>query len=68
MEIKKLNDLTYTLHFDSSIQTNKLYQYLYKASIYRCNITGEMGCDFCELNNGYSEYWKLIDVLSDIAE
>ena len=68
MEIKKLNDLTYTLHFDSDIQAKKLYHYLYKASVYRCNITDEAGCDFCELNNGCCEYWELIDDLSEIAE
>lgn len=30
MEIKKMNDLKYALHFDNSIQAKKLYHYLYK--------------------------------------
>lgn len=61
MKIEKLNDLTYVLHFDNSIQAKKLYHYLYKASVYRCNTTDEVGCGFCE-------YWKLIDALAEIAE
>ena len=56
MKIEKLNELEYALHFDNSIQAKKLYHYLYKASVYRCNITDEVGCDFCELNNGCCEY------------
>lgn len=43
MEIKKMNDLKYALHFDNSIQAKKLYHYLYKASVYRCNTTDEVG-------------------------
>lgn len=46
MKIEKLNDLTYVLHFDNSIQAKKLYHYLYKASVYRCNTTDEVGCGF----------------------
>lgn len=68
MEIKKLNELTYILHFDNNVQAKKLYRFIYKASVYRCNITDEVGCNFCELNNSCDEYWKLIDALSEIAE
>lgn len=68
MKIEKLNDLTYVLHFDDSIQAKKLYHYLYKASVYRCNITDDIGCDLCELNKGCREYWELIDALAEIAE
>ena len=28
MKIKKLNDLTYVLHFDNNIQAKKLYHYM----------------------------------------
>ena len=52
MKIEKLNELEYALHFDNSIQAKKLYHYLYKASVYRCDITDEVGCDFCELKKG----------------
>lgn len=67
MEIKKLNDLEYALHFDNVIQAKKLYDYLYKASVYRCDVTVE-DCRFCELSNDCCEYWRLIDTLSEIAE
>ena len=46
MEIKKMNDLKYALHFDNSIQAKKLYHYLYKASVYRCITTDEVGVIF----------------------
>lgn len=71
MEIKKMNDLEYALHFDNSIQAKKLYHYLYKASVCCCDATDGVGCDLCELNNGCNgccEYWKLIDALAEIAE
>ena len=68
MNIEKLNDLTYVLHFDDSIQAKKLYRYLYKASKYLCNLTDEVGCNSCEITDDCYEYWKLIDALSEIAE
>lgn len=69
MEIKKLNDLEYALHFDNVVQAKKLYHYLYKASVYRCKVNEEeVGCRFCELGNDCCEYWEVIDALSEIAE
>ena len=68
MKIKKLNDLEYALHFDNVMQAKKLFHYLYKASVYRCNVTEEVDCPFCELNKDCCEYWELIDALSEIAE
>lgn len=68
MKIEKLNDLTYVLHFDNNIQANKLYNYLHKASVYRCNSNDEDECKLCELYDECFEYWILIDALSEIAE
>lgn len=36
MEIKKMNDLTYVLHFDTDIQMKALFRYLYKSSEKYC--------------------------------
>lgn len=68
MKIEKLNDLTYVLHFDNSTQAKKLFDYLYKASIYVCDRTDEVECNYCEISEDCYEYWKLIDALSEIAE
>lgn len=65
MEIKKLNNLTYVLLFDTHVQAEKLFNYLYKASDERC---ASIDCDKCDLLNGCLDYEKLMRALRNIAE
>lgn len=65
MEIKKLNNLTYVLLFDTHAQAEKLFNYLYKASDERC---ASIDCDKCDLLNGCLDYEKLMKALRNIAE
>lgn len=65
MEIKKLNNLTYVLLFDTHVQAEKLFNYLYKASDERC---ASIDCEKCDLLNGCLDYEKLMKALRNIAE
>lgn len=65
MEIKKLNNLTYVLLFDTHVQVEKLFNYLYKASDDRC---ASINCNKCELENSCLDYDKLMKALRNIAE
>lgn len=65
MKIEKLNDLTYVLHFNTNVETKKLFHFVFKACEKRCEQTD---CEFCELVDKCNEYWELIDALAEIAE
>ena len=65
MEIKKLNNLTYVLLFDTRVQAKKLFSYLYKASDKLCE---SINCPTCDLENGCLDYDKLMKALRNIAE
>ena len=65
MEIKKLNNLTYVLLFDTHVQAKKLFSYLYKASDKWCE---SIDCDKCDLLYGCLDYEKLMNALRNIAE
>lgn len=65
MEIKKLNNLTYVLLFDTHVQAEKIFNYLYKASDKWCEI---IDCNKCDLLNGCLDYDKLMKALRKIAE
>lgn len=48
MEIKKMNDLTYVLHFDTDIQMKTLFRNLYKISEKYC-YNADLDCHDCIL-------------------
>ena len=64
MKIEKINNLTYVLRFNTSIEAKALASYLYKATGEQCE---RIDCEECELCDGCFDYFELIKAFRDMT-